>query len=166
MEVKDKIQTAFRELLKRDSYLLEVNANERSITHRLAVYLEPKFPGFQTDCEYNRDEKIPKELWSFKKTIESDDGDGVSVYPDIIIHRRGTNKNHVVIEAKRLSKVTRCSSRAECICDRCKLRAYKDDLEYQHAFFVIFPGKKALNIYKGAAPEKRAKMESNYIQEV
>lgn len=34
------VVSALQTLLVRDSYLLEVDANERSITHRLAMYLQ------------------------------------------------------------------------------------------------------------------------------
>ena len=51
--VLDALATFYRN----DSHLIEVNSSERSMTHRLATYIE-LHPGFdhefQVDCEYNR----------------------------------------------------------------------------------------------------------------
>ncbi|MFH1444714.1 MAG: hypothetical protein ABIG34_05005 [Candidatus Peregrinibacteria bacterium] len=73
----------------------------------------------------------PKKLATFKKTIESDDTDGVSVYPDIIVHQRGASDNFIVIEAKKTTNTDDS--------DMEKLKAYKADLAYTHTFFVRFP---------------------------
>lgn len=139
MEVKDRVQSAFREFLKNDVHLLKVKANERSITHCLAVYIEFQFLGFNVDCEYNRKGLHPKRLDSFRKEVSSDDEKGVTVFPDIIVHHRGTANNHLVIEAKLSSNQQECANSEACRCDRCKLRAYKTDLGYAHAFYIVFP---------------------------
>jgi len=85
-EVYNRIKIAYKNFIKKDQYLLEVDANERSITHRLAIYLEALFPEYDVDCEYNRNGIDPKILNDFKKKIDSDDTCGTTVYPDIIIH--------------------------------------------------------------------------------
>ena len=54
-EVLEKIKNAYRKFLKNDFYLLEFDANERSITPRFAIYLEDEFPDYNVDCEYNRE---------------------------------------------------------------------------------------------------------------
>ena len=120
-------------LIEKDGYLLKVNANERSITHCLAIHLESVFPGYNVDCEYNRDGVDPKILNGFKKKIDSDDENGITVYPDIIIHHRGRGKkcNFMVIEAKKISN--RDDS------DKEKLVIFKKELFYTHAYFVRFP---------------------------
>jgi hypothetical protein len=139
--MRDKIINAYRHLLLRDRYLLEVKANERSITHRFAIHIEAEFPGYSVDCEYNRDGVNPKRLDKFRRQARSDDTKGVTVFPDIIVHRRGpgVGNNLVVIEAKASLNDQPCQKKPECHCDRCKLQAYKADLGYQHAFFVILP---------------------------
>ena len=139
MEIRNKILRAYLRLLKNDGYLLTSKANERSITHRLAIYIEDEFPDYNVDCEFNRKGLEPKKLDSFKKKVDTDDAKGVSVYPDIIVHHRGTADNLVVIEAKTSSNGEECQMPTPCACDRCKLRAYKADLRYRHAFYVIFP---------------------------
>src|SRR5271165_7265202 len=61
---------AVRQLFEPDAYLLQVDANERSITHRLALYLTPHFPDWDIDCEYNRCGDLPKRLMRYSKTSE------------------------------------------------------------------------------------------------
>lgn len=139
MTLRNQVITAFKKFLENDAYLIEINANERSMTHKLAEYLTVEFPNYDIDCEYNRiPEGREKRLMSFRRNIDSSDTDGATVYPDIIIHKRGTNDNFIVIEAKK--KNSRDGHRPDnCKCDECKLRCYKEDLNYEHGFFVIFP---------------------------
>lgn len=153
-EITQKIITAYNALLSRDSYLFLVGANERSLTHKLAEYLQQEFPEWNVDCEYNKnlyDEKVVT-TWEQRRnellaTLEQEISDrrrnliekildgGISVYPDIIIHHRGTNENLVVIEAKKSDFPTNEDTDEE------KLRAYlsEPDLQYQFAFKVMFP---------------------------
>jgi len=130
-DVRKRIERAYKMLIGKDVYLLKVGANERSITHRLAIHLESVFPGYDVDCEYNRDGVDPKILNGFKKNINSDDTSGTTVYPDIIIHYRGEKCNFIVIEAKKNSN--RDDS------DKEKLSIYKKELSYKYAYFVRFP---------------------------
>jgi hypothetical protein len=130
VEVRERIVSAYMMFLKNDSYLLEVNANERSMTHKLAEYLQIVFPEYHLDCEYNRNGIEPKRISQFKKQIQSDNDEGVTVFPDIIIHHRGTADNFIVIEAKKTSNIAN---------DEQKLLTYKSDLQYQFAAFIQFP---------------------------
>ena len=130
-DIRKLIERAYKMLIEKDGYLLKVDANERSITHRLAIHLESVFPGYNVDCEYNRNGIDPKILINFKKEINSDDTSGKTVYPDIIIHHRGEKCNFIVIEAKKISN--RDDS------DKEKLVIYKKELSYKYAYFVRFP---------------------------
>ena len=106
--IEERVEEAI-EKLQRDILLFKNHANERSITHRLAVYLECIFDEWDVDCEYNRIEDDPN---NYKRLFlsECDDGfvnvfdnEGSRVYPDIIIHHRGTNTpddNLLVVEVK------------------------------------------------------------------
>ena len=160
MDVREKIFRAYRRVVARDAHLLTIDANERSITHRFAIYIEHEFPEFNVDCEYNRKGVDVKRLPSFgidPRTV----GQGVNLYPDIIVHHRGTDNNLVAVEAKPSSKNKDCQkqTQGQCSCDRCKLRAYKADLGYVYAFYAVFP--------IGAQLEKLtdAKLDG-YIQEI
>lgn len=144
MFIKNKIVRAFNKLISNDSYLFTVDANERSITHHFAIYLQTEFPEYHIDCEYNRTMLDVKRLESFQQAIQADNTNGKSVFPDIIVHHRGTNNNYIVIEAKKNGRGDAHQDAPTCKCDRCKLIAYKDDLRYRHAFFVQFPDKNML----------------------
>ena len=127
--IKDKIIKAYKLLLKNDGYLFIAEANERSITHKFAEYLQLEFLEYNVDCEYNRNGLDIKKLDSFKKNIMSDDIEAVSVFPDIIIHHRGTKNNFIVIEAKK------STNKGD---DNKKLLLYKKDLGYKYAFAIQF----------------------------
>lgn len=139
-DVRKCIERAYKMLIEKDGYLLEVDANERSITHCLAIHLESVFPGYNVDCEYNRDGFNSKRLIGYKKKIDFDDTDGVTIFPDIIIHHRGKRDNFIVIEAKKLSNTDNS--------DKEKLEIYKKELLYKHAYFVRFPVGEDFKKYK------------------
>jgi hypothetical protein len=135
--IRAKIESALTELFNKDPVLLQVDANERSITHQLAIYLKERFQTYDVDCEYNREGTFPKRLQSFKRTVMTDDTNATTVFPDIIIHKRNEPNNLVVIEAKKAGR--------DDSDDRMKLEAYKDELNYQHAFLINFPSKSKLD---------------------
>lgn len=103
--IKSKIERAIKMFFKHDSFLVEKNVNERSITHKLAEYLQLEFSEYHIDCEFNRMIKdsdfITKKLRPVFGNIKSDDTKAKTVYPDIIIHERKTNKSLLVIEVKK-----------------------------------------------------------------
>ncbi len=92
-------------LLARDHDLFSRDLNERTLTHRLAVYLEPRFADWHVDCEYNRNGKDPKEMFLPRQrlgVVTDEDLEARTVFPDILVHERGTNtRNLLVLEAKK-----------------------------------------------------------------
>ena len=134
--VREKIETAYKMLLKNDSYLLEVDANERSITHKFAEYLQQIFPQYHVDCEYNRDGHDSKRLIVELNNLSLTEKDSFdTVYPDIIIHKRGSDINYIVIEAKKENNEKSYER------DKNKLIEYKNILKYQYAFLVLLKNK-------------------------
>lgn len=94
MTFTDKVEEALNKLYEKDQYLIYSEENnhvsERSITHKLGVYLTPLFEGYDVDCEYNRfgcEGKFVEKL-------------NQNVIPDIIIHKRGKCNNFIAIEVK------------------------------------------------------------------
>ena len=128
--IREALRKSINQLLRSDSEILINDINERSISHKLAIYLEPYFQGWNIDCEYNRNHDNPKRLEITKRNIQSDDTQATTVYPDIIIHHRGTNDNLVVIEMKKTT------SNESDDYDIGKLRAFKNQLGYQFAIFI------------------------------
>ena len=111
-QLQHELYKALQILSKNDFWLIANNLNERTIAHKLAEHLQNLFPEFHVDCEYNRDVdqnsglkkiNILKDRYEAVKgkTIKGISID-VSVFPDIIIHRRGTNThNLLVVELKK-----------------------------------------------------------------
>lgn len=140
--VQEAVRDALRRLYRIDFGLIEREVNERSITHWLAIYLRESFPDWDVDCEYNRNGTDPKRLAIDPVEVRSDDIGGKTVYPDIIVHRRGCRgrgANLLVIEAK---KAWTGESPDE---DRRKLEEFRrsDDFAYRFGALVLFSCKGA-----------------------
>lgn len=128
-EATDALTASIEQLWKIDRHLLEADSSERSLTHRLAVHLSAFFPDYHVDCEYNRDGFDVKRLELPERGPARDDSvDAVTVFPDIIVHERGSKKrNLLVVEVKKVS------SRETDDYDLLKLRAFKSELDYTFA---------------------------------
>ena len=142
-EDMDRFVKAVQCFVVNEKFLLKNNLNERTMTHKLAEYLQKEYCEYHVDCEYNRmpdkssESYIKKSLPidTKKKKISWDDTTGATVFPDIIIHKRGTNKNNfIVIEAK---KKVNISSRDM---DFIKLRAFTSPLglRYKYGVYIEF----------------------------
>lgn len=144
-KITANIDKALEEFTKEDKYLLENNACERSMAHRIACFLENGFPGYDVDCEYNINIEsesgkkciymIEEEIKKHKETRNITERD-FRVFPDIIIHERGVNsKNLVVFEIKKEESTVPEEF------DKFKLEKYTDQnnpdgLKYKYGVFV------------------------------
>jgi hypothetical protein len=134
-EVEASLMRAIAALRKNDFQLLEGDANERSITHKLAEYLRVEFSDWgDVDCEYNlqghgctKTLRLPS-----KKKTTFDDTRARTVFPDIVVHRRTAPDNLLVIEAKK------STSRIKDSWDYKKLKAFKAEKNYTFAVFLRF----------------------------
>lgn len=124
------LNEALRTLLEKDAYILRMDINERSISHKLAIYLEPFFSGWSVDCEYNRNHDCKKTLDIQRRNVPNDDTQARTVFPDIIVHRRGGDDNLLVIEMKKTS------SQENDDFDLQKLNAFRSQLNYSFGVFV------------------------------
>lgn len=119
-----------------------MNVNERSISHMLALYLKAEFPDWDVDCEYNKDGHFPKKIF-VKYGINSDDADAKTIYPDIIIHHRGTDMNLLAIEIKK------STNNEPDKYDIDKLKEMKNQIGYLNTLFIRFEvGPKKVGILK------------------
>jgi len=115
----DKLVAALDEFFAREAYLLEKDAGERALSHRLAVYIERRFADWEVDCEYNR--LGERTLLLPRGTIVStDDALGKSVHPDIVVHRRAVPSNLLAVEVRKAANYQAIEH------DRHKLRALTD----------------------------------------
>jgi len=129
-EVKKHVNKALKQLLEKDIFLLQNNLNERTISHKLAEYLQGEFPDWNVDREYNRKfEKIKK---LHPEDIKNDDTDARTVYPDIIIHHRNTDDNLLIIEIKKNA------SESDKENDIDKIRGFIEEYKYSYGLFIDF----------------------------
>ena len=157
-EIITKLEEAVDRLFVNDHYLIENKAHERSITHILAKHLADLFPLYDIDCEYDLDITNFKGRYPNKKEIEilrdelekvktyiknstektiNEYGEIIvplNIYPDIIIHKRGTNKlNTLIIELKKSTNNNRKSIQL----DNLKLEAYTSQkLSYRFGAYI------------------------------
>lgn len=132
VQIADALSAALLSLVDNHRYLLEVNANERSISHQLATYLAQHFSNYHVDCEYNRDGFDVKRLALEQRCTTDEDENAVTVFPDVVVHQRGSNENNLlVVEMKK------ASSGRYIEYDIQKLAAFRRQLNYQHAALVI-----------------------------
>ena len=100
---EDLVDRALEQFYERDKFLLQKNVHERSIVHKFAEYLQQEFStneneNIVVDCEYNREGHGNKKTLPEPETDNEED----QIYPDIILHERGTHENnYLVIEAKK-----------------------------------------------------------------
>lgn len=102
INVVSLLDKSISKLVKKDKHLIQTNAGELTINHRLAIYLENNLPSkyktFNVDCEYFRD------ITNANTTnINRKENNNKKPVPDIIIHKRGYNfpTNYIYLEAKR-----------------------------------------------------------------
>ncbi len=130
-EIDALVIRSLEQLLDKDRYLLENDLNECSINHRLACHLQDLFPDWDVDCEYNKNAGKIKNLDLPKDKVDWNDTEAKSVFPDVIVHKRGgEGPNLLVIEVK---KSTNKSDRKH---DYNKLKEYGDTLKYSCALFL------------------------------
>jgi len=150
----DEFVEAIENFLAKEPFLLKNNLNERTISFKLAEYLQKEYDGkYTVDCEYNRmpnDDKnmdedyITKTLHLNIEEIETNDDKGQTVYPDIIIHKRRSNDNNfLAIEIKlENNKDERRRLNGNWISSKDfdieKLKRFTTELEYEHAIYLEF----------------------------
>ncbi|WGL97249.1 hypothetical protein QE177_08385 [Arsenophonus sp. aPb] len=143
--VGEQVINALQCFINNDRFLLEVDANEPTLTSQIGRYLQDEFPDYNVDCEYNRNIDGPKKVYLVTEhsgTINTDYKKLNLVVPDIIVHKRGNNHhNLLVVEFK---KSTNNDSVAYAK-DRIKLEAIKHDIRYTYGLFIeLETNKKAL----------------------
>jgi len=128
--IRKTLEAIINRLLEEEEDLFINDLAEQAISHRLAVLLENEFPDWHVDCEYNRDQDTVKKLMyaiSPHEQIEER-----NVVPDIIIHKRMTTNNLLVMEIKKSTNQEPDDR------DIAKLNAFKEQLGYQEALFLRF----------------------------
>lgn len=137
-----KVKKAIAVLLKKDKDLFDINVNERSITHKLAEYLQLEFPDYNVDCEYNRHLDMVKYLHVPNEEIGWDDIEAKTVFPDIVVHKRKTDEyNLLVIEIKKVRNLEEMENNSRKLeFDKQKLKAFTGgEYRYNLGILLVFP---------------------------
>jgi hypothetical protein len=138
-QIKSILNNAIDELFQKDSQIIFkwYNLHERSITHRLAIYIENQFKNtdYIVDVEYNRmrnkySDDVIGNLIGKNLDLAKYDKEASNVYPDIIVHKRDTNNNLVEIEVKMEWK----NEKKEF--DYMKINEYITQLDYKYGVFI------------------------------
>jgi hypothetical protein len=96
----EKVVKAIEEFYAREGVLFDKDLGERTLTHRMAVYLEKQFDGWEVDCDYNRlGERLLK--LPHGTIVSTDDELGKSIFPDIVVHRRTVPENLLAMEVRK-----------------------------------------------------------------
>ena len=96
----EKVVGAIGEFYAREGLLFERDLGERTLTHRMAVWLERQFDGWDVDCDYNRlGERLLK--LPHGTIVSTDDELGKSIFPDIVVHRRAVPENLLALEVRK-----------------------------------------------------------------
>lgn len=131
-EIEGKVKASLRKLRKHDKYLLDNNLNERTITYKLATYIQEEFQDFNVDCEYNRFDDLVKRIEVPKYNVNWDDTEARTIFPDIIVHKRGTQENNLLV-----IEIKKSSNSDSGIIDRMKLKALiKYPYNYKFGLFL------------------------------
>lgn len=147
-DIENIMNSALKKLVEEDLYLLKRDVNERTITHQFAIYLAEemnKEEDWNVDVEYNRNGDDPKRIEAIcdecfsNISIPTYDLDAKTVYPDIIIHERGSHENNLlIIEIKKREYRNRTEFDEG---DECKIKAFMDphqDYKYQFGIQLNF----------------------------
>ena len=125
----DKVVAGLSEFYASETFLFEHDLGERTLTHRLALYLEKQFPGWNVDCGYDRLGARTMQL-PHGSIVSTDDHLDKSIYPDVVVHQREVPNNLLAIE------VRKASNHQPEEHDRQKLRALTDP----HLWFAYATG--------------------------
>lgn len=145
IRVERAVLIALDKLYAWDSALLDSDASEWSIAHRLAVYLEHELPGWNVDCEFNRqglDRSIKREAT------------GQRVRPDIVVHHRGRpdqEHNLLAVELKKTMSEEDNSKAREYTAPPAGTRIF----QYQFGLTLVLDGTRQLRWFREGRECKR-----------
>ena len=124
-DIEAILTEALSQLEREHQELLRWKVHERTLVSHLVCYLRCRFPGYSVDMEYNLEDGGT----TSKRRL-----DGRRVFPDFIVHERGTNENNLLaVECKRSDAPS-----GEKDDDLQKLRELRLCKRYRHATLIVF----------------------------
>lgn len=158
-ELLRNFQRALQRTRREPGNLISRRVGERAVTHRIALHLQALFPQYQVDCEYNRNDSDSKRVNIELDQLTEDhrarliarrvangstqeDAERLTEYeikpvPDILIHRRLTNRRNLLIAEVKYAEDQRGAEGERY--DIAKLRAFtaRGTYNYQLGVFVV-----------------------------
>jgi hypothetical protein len=129
-EIEQLLKRALQSVVENHAKLFTLNVSERALTHQFALAIRQFTPAsYDVDVEYNRHFDNPKRLNLPRRKASDREIRATTVFPDIIIHRRNTDENLLVLELKKPNE--------DLDYDELKLAAFIMELGYLHAAHVI-----------------------------
>lgn len=146
-DVKWALNDALRVFYLNDLYLIEHDVHERALTFRLGFYLQQIFYGWDVDCGSSKNpvtplkNKLLRSKCSPKVSFDCgscDHSPDCTIFPAIIIHKRGLGHNLLLIEAKK------DASESDMANDIARIKAglKEDALRYRYGLFLDFKSTK------------------------
>jgi hypothetical protein len=136
LQVSERLNLACQRLADNDAYLVREGVHERSVTHKLAEYLQLLFDEWHVDCEYNKDGPDLKGVLVPNAHLDLEDS---PVLPDIIVHRRGDWRTweappHLLAIEARSDR----HGQAKIERDTFKVCGYVESLRYRFGILIEF----------------------------
>ena len=106
-ELIDIFEKAKNSFLEKEKTTIKNDTNERTLSARLMFHLQTlllseiyqeSYKEYSVDCEYNRRKESAKMISKEYRKFEKEDK---QIYPDIILHKRNSEKNLMIIEMKK-----------------------------------------------------------------
>lgn len=141
-ELIELFETVNEIFINNDRYLLDKEVNERCICGALAMELydyikhnDTKYKDYNVDVEYNRNVKDKKQM------------NGNNIIPDLIMHKRKTDENLIVLEMKKdtrpKSEIESDIKRIQTMCDKTIINRYK----YKLGIFYLLKSDNNPNVF-------------------
>lgn len=151
-EIMKMVEITLDEVYKNEEYIFVNDVCERNLVFHFARYfyhVYEKYSGeknYSIDCEYNRNKSGFSER-KYKELLY--DGKKHKIYPDVILHQRGSNDNNILaIEFKKYNNINNKERKKdfmklEALTDRKLVYKYKLGL-----FIVLGKTRRKVKIYK------------------
>jgi hypothetical protein len=127
-----KINIALDIFYNLDFKLIELNVQERAISHKFACYLQELFKNYDVDCEYDKHEEYTKKLDNISECSEEKKTN--RILPDIIVHKRKIDDHNLAV-----FEIKSKQSASSCDIKKLELMTKQDgQFKYKFGFFIKF----------------------------
>ena len=163
-DIKKLVNASLEKFYKNDRDLIEMNdegdmISEQCMVFHIGGYMKnkmntlSKFQWADLDCEYNRNMNESKMINNPKE-----DNDGKRIIPDLVIHRRRSNRNNLLVIEFKKKNAESCDKKK----DRNKLIYLSDQKEEFKYNFGLFIELGSHEVYVDVYQEGNLQTKLNY----